>query len=53
MNVSSMAHEKKSIQRVAAWWHFVMAVGALGGVIYHLVATVEHLKEVDKGRDLR
>ena len=35
MNVSSMAHEKKSIQRVAAWWHFVMAVGALGGVIYH------------------
>jgi len=30
-----------------------MAIGALGGVIYHLVATVEHLKEVDKGRDLQ
>ena len=48
-----MTHDKKNIQRVAAWWHFFMAVGALGGVIYHLVATVEHLKEVDKGRDLR
>jgi hypothetical protein len=40
-----MIHETKRIQTVCAWWHFVMAIGALGGVIYHLVATVEHLKE--------
>ena len=40
-----MRHEQAKIQRIAAWWHFVMAIGALGGVIYHLVATVEHLKE--------
>ena len=38
-----MMHEQAKIQRSAAWWHFVLAIGALGGVIYHLVATVEHL----------
>ena len=37
-----MRHEQASIQRIAAWWHFVLALGALGGVIYHTVATVEH-----------
>ena len=37
-----MIHETKRIQTVCAWWHFVLALGALGGVIYHTVATVEH-----------
>ena len=43
-----MRHETAKMQRVAAWWHFMLAIGALGGVIYHAIATVEHLKEADK-----
>jgi hypothetical protein len=37
-----MIHEQRRIQKLAAWWHFLLAVGALGGVVYHLVATFEH-----------
>ena len=45
---NDMRHETAKMQRVAAWWHFMLAIGALGGVIYHAVAIVEHLKEADK-----
>ena len=38
-----MRHEQAKVQRIAAWWHFVLAIGALGGVVYHLIATFEHL----------
>jgi hypothetical protein len=40
-----MIHETARMQRTAAIWHFVLAIGALGGLIYHAVATFEHLKE--------
>jgi hypothetical protein len=40
-----MIHEQRRIQKLAAWWHFLLAAGALGGVVYHLVATFEHFRE--------
>ena len=45
-----MTHEQAKIQRIAAWWHFVMAIGALGGVIYHAVATVEHWRSMNESK---
>lgn len=48
-----MIHETKRIQTVCAWWRFVLAIGALGGVLYHAVAAIENIKEVDKTRSLR
>jgi len=43
-----MIHETAKMQRTAALWHFVLAIGALGGLIYHVVTTFEHLSEEKK-----
>ena len=37
-----MIHETKRVQAVAAVWHALLAIGALGALTYHIIATVEH-----------
>lgn len=43
-----MKHEDAKVQRVAAIWHLGFVLLNIGALLYHVVATFEHLKEEKK-----